>query len=78
VRALDIHEPNEALQRQDLIHEVEEVCGLEPINLAQDRDNFSIPLSTRLAQATQQLHNYIQSQDNLILHSSSSSVRTLN
>ena len=72
----DIHEPTEALQRQDLIREVEGIYELEPLTLAQDRDNFSIPLTTRITHhTTQQLHNYAQSQGPVVCFSVRESAR---
>jgi hypothetical protein len=37
--------------------------------LAQDRHNFNIPLTERLAHSPCRLHNYIQRQAPVILHS---------
>jgi hypothetical protein len=65
----DVHEPTLALQHQDLVQQVEALYALEPHTQAQDRDNFLIPLRTRLTQTTQQLHNYIQSQGPVIRNS---------
>jgi zinc-binding in reverse transcriptase len=62
----DIHEPDKTIQRQDLIQQVEEIYELEPLTLAQDRDNFCIPLNTRLTHNTNQLHNYVQSQGYIV------------
>ena len=62
----DIHEPDETILRQDLIQQVEEIYELEPLTLAQDRDNFCIPLNTRLTHNTNQLHNYVQSQGYIV------------
>jgi zinc-binding in reverse transcriptase len=53
----DIHEPDETIKRQDLIQQVEEIYEHEPLTLAQDRDNFCIPLNTQLTNNTNQLHN---------------------
>jgi hypothetical protein len=53
----DIHKPDETIQRQDLTQQ-----DLEPLTLAQDRDNFCIPLNTRLTHNINQLHDYLQSQ----------------
>jgi hypothetical protein len=59
-------QPDKTIQRQDLIQQVEEIYELEPLTLAQDRDNFCIPLNARLTHNTNQLHNYVQSQGYIV------------
>lgn len=55
------------MQRNVEIHEP--TYDQEPLTLAQDRDSFSVPLSTRLTQTNHKLHNCIQSQRPVVEHS---------
>jgi hypothetical protein len=65
-----LHGPDNTLARhQELKAAAIELYEMQDQTLAQDRHNFNIPLTERLAHSPRRLHNYIQAQAPVILHS---------